>query len=270
MTAKKATKRSIADRIRPVSEVPNFTSMLIYGESGTGKTAFASTCPKPLLLLDLREKGTETIAKVEDIDVLSVESWDDFEEAFWMIDSDSKYETIVLDQITALQGVAMDKIRGDNEMEPGDTFSRRDWGTMSGLMQTWLMNYRNLWEKEKNIIFLAHQRTFGGDDDSSGEDQIEPSVGARLSPSVASFMNGAVSVIGNTFIRERYEGKGDDKKRIVEYRMRVGPHGYYRAKIRTPPGSVEVPDSILNPTFEKLMKLSRGESISRKVNKARK
>lgn len=263
-TAKKVSKsKSIADRIRPVSEVPNYTAMLIYGESGTGKTAFASTCPKPLLLLDLREKGTETIAQVEDIDVLSIDNWDDFEEAFWMIDSDSKYETIVLDQITALQSIAMDQIRKDNEMDASDMFSKRDWGVMSGRMQTWLMNYRNLWEKEKNIIFLAHQRTFGGDDDG-GEDQIEPSVGARLSPSVASFMNGAVSVIGNTFIRETYD---KEKNRSVEYRMRVGPHGHYRAKIRTPPGSVDIPDSIVNPTFEKLMKLSRGETITKKVVK---
>ena len=259
-------KKSIADKIKPVGDIPNYTAMLIYGESGSGKTAFASSFPKKSLLLDLREKGTETIAKVAGIDVLPIDTWEEFEEAFWMLDSDSLYESVILDQITSLQTIAMDKIREEGDMDASDTFSRRDWGQMSGLMQTWLMNYRNLWSKEKNICFLAHQRVFTGDEES-GENQIEPSVGARLSPSVSSFMNGAVSVIGNTFIRERFVGTGSEKERFVDYCMRVGPHAYYRSKIRLPPGSVEIPDVIVNPTFEKIMKLSRGESLTKKVKR---
>lgn len=262
---KKVTKPNILERARPVSEVPQHTTMLIYGESGTGKTVFAASAPKPLLILDLKEAGTESIAQVEDAEVLEIVSWDEFEEAYWALEKDTRYETIVLDQISALQQIAIAKHREENEMEPEDFFSKRDWGHISGKMITWLSNYRNLGvEKGKNIIFLAHQRQFGGEDES-GEDQIAPSIEARLSPSVVSFINGAVSVIGNTFIRENIDKA--TKERTVEYRMRVGPHAYYRAKIRTPPGSVEIPDSIKDPTFEKVMKLSRGESIVRKVKR---
>lgn len=272
MSAIKVTRKSksIADKIMAVGDVPNYTAALFYGESGTGKTTVAASFPKPLLVLDLREKGTETIAKYEGIDVLSIEDWKEFEEAFWMLDSESKYETVVLDQISALQSLGMDKIRIDNGMEPGDTFSKRDWGTLSGMMQTWLLNYRNLWSKEKHIVFLAHQRTFGGDDEA-GDNQITPTIGARLSPSVESFVNGAVSTIGNTFIRERYVAenpkKPGKKTRYVDYCMRVGPHANFRTKIRKPPDSDAVPDVIVNPTFEKIMRLSRGEGIVKKVRK---
>lgn len=264
MTVQKAKSKSLLSRARPVSEVSHYTSMLIYGESGTGKTAFASSFPKPLILLDLKERGTETISQVEDATVLEIETWDEFEKVYWELKEDGMYKSIVLDQITSLQGIAMEHIRKENDYEPTDTFSKRDWGQLSGMMQTWLLNYRNLWSEDKNVCFLAHQRTFGGEDDGSGEDQIEPSVGARLSPSVSSFMNGAVSVIGNTFIRERFD---KEKNRTVQYCMRVGPHAYYRCKIRTPPGSIEIPDVIVNPTYEKIMKLSRGESLSKKVRK---
>jgi hypothetical protein len=263
--AKKVTKASILSRIRPVSEVPQHTTMLIYGNSGTGKTAFAATSPKPLLFLDLRERGTETIREYKDTDVLEINTWEEFQEAYWGLENDRKYETIVLDQVSALQGIAIAKHREDNDFEPQDFFSKRDWGHVSGMMTTWLSNYRNLGvEKGKNILFLAHQRTFGGEGEDSGEDQIEPSIGARLGPSVESFLCGAVSVIGNTFIREHFD---KEKNRTVEYRMRVGPHAYYRAKIRTPPGSVEIPDSIKDPTFEKIMRLSRGESAVKKVKR---
>lgn len=264
MTAQKAKSKSLLSRARPVSEIEHYTSMLIYGEGGTGKTAFASSFPKPIILLDCQEKGTETIRLVEDVEVLEIESWEDFESVYWELVKDRKFKSVIIDQVTSLQGIAMKQIRDEKGYEPDEAFSQRDWGTLGGKMTTWLLNYRNLWSEEKNVCFLAHQRTFGSSDES-GEDQIDPSVGARLTPSVSSFLNGAVSVIGNTFIREKAATKETD--RVVQYCMRVGPHAYYRSKIRTPPGSVEIPDVIVNPTYEKIMKLSRGESLSKKVRK---
>lgn len=261
----------IEDRIRPVGDIPLFLTMLVYGETGTGKTVFASTFPKPILLLDLKEKGTETIARVEGVDVLTIQKWEDLEEAYWYLHGGTKYQTVVLDQITALQGVAMSKVRKDNEMEDDDTFSRRDWGKISGLMQQWLLNYRDLWDKELNVCFNAHQRvTTNEDEESSGEDQIEPSVGARVMPSISSFINGAVSAIGNTFVRERFvkNEKTKVKERFVDYCMRVGPHAYYRTKIRRPPDSeIAIPDVIVNPTYEKIVRLSRGEGVSKQLTK---
>lgn len=256
----KKSKRSLLSRAKPVGEIESYTSMLIYGVSGTGKTAFASTAPKPALLLDIKERGTETIRKVPGIKVLSIESWDEFEEVYWELKNDEEYKTIIVDQLTTLQSIAIQKIRDDNNYEEKDTFTQRDWGKLGGLLQTWLLNYRNLYSNEKHVLFLAHQRAFG--DGGEGENQeIAPHIGARLSPSTEDFINGAVSVIGNTFIRERTDRK--TKVREVNYCMRVGPHGSYRSKIRVPPGSVDVPDVIVNPTFEKLMKLSRGEAISK-------
>lgn len=271
MSAMKIKKTSILDEAVPVAEVPSYSAALYYGESGSGKTTVASTYPKPLLLLDLQERGTETIKKVRDINVLGIRSWDRFEKAYWELEKDDHYETIVLDQVSALQGIGITHIREEEGMEPDETFSKRDWGRLSGLMQTWLLNYRNLSDRGKHIVFLAHQRQFGGEDDESEDEQMAPRFGARLSPSVESFLNGAVSIIGNTFIRERWvqlDPKKPKKTREVKYCMRIGPHGSFRTKIRKPPED-ELPDVIVNPTYEKIMRLSRGEEI-KQVRKVRK
>ena len=114
------------------------------------------------------------------------------------------------------------------------------------------------------MVFIAHQRTFDGGDEE-GDDQIAPHIAARLMPSVVSFLNGAVSVIGNTFIRERYIGKGKSRERKVDYCLRVGPHAVYRSKIRRPPNAGLLPDVIVNPTFEKLQTVARGEDLSTKT-----
>lgn len=256
----KPSKKSLLSRARPVQDIESYTSMLIYGESATGKTAFASTAPKPIILLDMKERGTETIKQVKGVDVLEIDEWEEVEAIYWELKEDEKYKTIVLDQVTSMQGICMQGIRKEKNYEKNDTFTQKDWGTLSGRMQEQLLNFRNLFEADKHVLFLAHQRQFGSGDE--GEDNaIAPHIGARMSPSVADFLNGAVSVIGNTFIRERFDKK--TKERDVAYCMRVGPHGSYRTKIRVPPGSVDVPDVLVNPTFEKVMKLSRGEAISK-------
>lgn len=257
----------IVSRIQPVGDTDDCFSMLIYGRSGTGKTAFSSTFPKPLLLLDIREKGTATIAKVEGIDVLKINEWSELEQIYWYLNSGkSKYKSVVIDQITQMQDLAMSAVKQEAKKEETDAMSQRDWGQIGGKMKTWIENYRNLTSLGFHVAFLAHERV--SKNDESVEDQIDPSIGARLMPSLASYVNGAVDAIGNTFIREEYTGQGRDRSRAVKYCMRIGPHAYYDTKIRRPI-DFEAPEFIINPTFEKITKIIRGEKTEpkRKVRK---
>lgn len=261
--AAKPKRDSIGSRIMAVADVPDYSSTLLYGEGGTGKTALSGTWPKKMLIIDIAEHGTKTLKKAPGVDVFRAETWEDIEEVYWWLydgPGRGKYKTVSLDQISQMQDIAINTVRAAKNMKPNDKTSYKFWGEVSGMMKTWLQNFRNLQDQGLYVIFIAHQRTFGGDGEEE-DNQIDPSVGARLMPSVSSFLNGAVSTIGNTFIRERYLGKGKDRKRKVDYCLRVGPHAVYRSKIRRPPDSGLLPDIIVSPTFEKLEKVSRGESL---------
>jgi hypothetical protein len=268
--AKKSESDDIEDLIRDIGEDVSGTTALIYGKSGTGKTAFGSTWPKPILLLDIQEEGTETVIGVEQMKRIKIDSWGRFEKTYWYLKQKKRpFATIMLDQITQLQDVAINSLRQDNNKEDEDLITKRMWGQVSGKMKTWLLNYRDLRALGYNVLFIAHERFIGGDDDGE-DDQIDPSIGARMMPSVSSFVNGAVSVIGNTFIREVAANKQKKKPREVHYCMRLGPHAYYNTKIRTPiRKKIEVPSFITNPTFEKVMRISRGEAVSTKPIKVK-
>lgn len=255
----------ITDKIRPIGEVESFLTMLCYGKSGTGKTAFAGSWPKPLLLLDIREKGYESVLDVEGIDVLPIEKWAEIEDVYWHLEGGTKYKTIVVDQLTALQALGLQKVRDDKGMEADEVISQRSWGQISGLMTTWIYNFRELCGKGYHVLFNAHERL--REPQEEDDDRIAPSVGSNLMQSVASFTNGAVSVIGNTFIREV---EGQDKKTEVQFCMRVGPHAYYAAKIRRPISAGPAPGVIVNPTFDKIMRVSKGENLSKKKSVKRK
>ena len=266
---KKLVKRRgrIASRIKPLEEMVNPVTMLAYGQSGTGKTVFGASWPKPLLLLDIHEKGTESISDVKGIDVLNIESWSDLEgedSIYWELRDGSKYKSIVLDQLTAAQAIGMSKLREQKGMKPSEPFSQRGWGQLSGMMQEMIDHYRGLYDRGYNILFNAHERV--REPQEEDDERLAPSVGSNLMQSVSSFLNGAVSVIGNTFIREKHDKK--TKEVTVQYCMRVGPHAYYRAKIRRPVSAGPVPGIIVNPTFQKIVEIQRGkESANRKLVK---
>lgn len=243
--------------IVPVGKLPSSLAVLLYGRSGTGKTTISATFPKPLYLLDVREKGTDSIANVEGVDVSQIEEWEQFEDIYWWLEKGGHgYQTVVIDQITQLQDLAISKCMDDGKKEAGDVISKRIWGQSAGMMKTWLLNYRDLIDKGVNIVFIAHDRSDGGSEDA--DDQIDPSVGARVMPSVASFVNGSVKFIGNTFIRETSEIVGNKRKRRAEYGMRIGPHALYTTKTRSPVG-FKAPEVLMNPSYDSIVAVMRGE-----------
>jgi phage nucleotide-binding protein len=255
---KKTTSPAVADiakKIQKVTSMELIIAALFYGRSGSGKTTLAASFPGPKLLLDFREKGTDSVSDDEDLDVLPIETWEDVEPAYWHIKNSGKYKTIIIDQVSSMQDMCREFMM---EKEEKEQMSLRLFGMVSGEMKTWLINYRDLIDDGINVIFLAHDRTRNVEEDDE-EDQLDPNIGPQLMPSIAGTLMGAVKVIGNTYIRERFGARDPETKkrpRFVEYCLRVGPHSVYSTKLRTPKGN-EVPSFIVNPDYEKILKLMK-------------
>lgn len=260
--------KSFAKGITPVEDLTDNEVMLVYGRSGSGKTHFSSTWPKPLLVIDVKEKGTATIKGIEGIEVRRITTWDEFEEGYWYLKDGTKYKTIVIDQVTNLQDLGMQEIRDRHNKKQSDLFAKNNWGELGGLLKDAINRYRDL-DEQYNVVFIAHERTFAGGDEE--DDALEPSIGARVMPSVGAFLDGAMDSIGSCFIRENWTGKGKNKVRKVEYCMRIGPHAYYSTKIRRPKSAGPLPDVITDPSHRKVRDLITGKSTAKKkVTKKRK
>jgi len=180
-------------------------SYLLYGRSGTGKTTLAATFPAPLLFLDVGDKGTDSISDVENCFVWDIEDWDNVEIAYYYLkDHPDEFKSVVIDTITGVQQCAIVKVleeknkRTDNAGDWG-TMTKREWGDVAAKMKEIITNFRDLGD---NVVFVAQDRIFNMDGDDN-EEILLPEVGPRLSPAVASHMNAAVSVIGNTFIKTK-------------------------------------------------------------------
>ncbi len=257
--AKRKTKTpsSIEDKINDLPPLGGAMSALFYGRSGTGKTTIASTFPETLLLIDIRERGTDSVDSDIDAKCIHIDTWEEFEELYYYIqDNPRMFKTVVIDALHTLQDVCCASVLHDNK-KPRDTApSIKDYGDISTRMKKWLLAYRDLRDLSINVIFLAHDRLIDVEENEE-DNEILPEVGPRLSPAIASFVTGSVNIVGNTFIRKAPVRKGSTES-VTEYCLRLGPNKFYATKIRTPKKLI-IPDYIVNPDYKQLLKIIKGE-----------
>lgn len=161
-------------RIRKSSDPHNVTiNMLIYGESGVGKTwlaGSASAVPsmRNVLYIDA-ESGRRTLDdQWPGIPILHATHWDDYKKIYdALLAGGHEYQTVVLDSISEMlehcKDAVMVEMKSDpeNDRRDPDVPSIREWGKILTRMMRLVRNFRDL---PMNVIFIAHaeQVTVGG------------------------------------------------------------------------------------------------------------
>lgn len=272
MKSKSQTRRTSGIKTRMPGSRTDSRAYAIYGPAGTGKTTLAGTFPGPVLLIDMNDRGDDSVAELADkLVVADVTEESELEDIYWELKSGSwkgKYATVILDTVTQLQQIIIEELvesKGSKSKKFADknagdwgTMTKQDWGTVSSKMKKHILNFRGL---PINVVFLAQQRVFNiGEDD---EIEFQPEVGPSLSPATASYLASAMHVVGNTFIRRKVKKVKNEKGKVVEksrlvYCLGIGPSELYIRKVRKP-RDIEVMDVIENPTYEDIIEIIQGE-----------
>ena len=250
--------------IRRVSDIKRPRSWAVYGRSGAGKTTFAASFPKPILLLDVRDQGTDSVSDHEDMYAKDIDSIADLEDAFYYLkERPVEYKSVIIDTVTQLQQLFMEEVVGAKKKRVGDwgSMSRREFGDVAAMMKEWILNYRNLTANGLEVLFIAQERTSTNEEENP-DNMVTPEVGPHVMPSVAIALNASVSIIGNSFIRMKSRKIKTPNKQLIKttasYCMRVGANPVYVTKIRKPK-DIEVPAFIENPTYNDVIQLIEGE-----------
>lgn len=271
--AKSKKDNCISNRIVDLVDFEEPLIVEIYGRSGTGKTALLSTFPKPMLILDVKDHGSESAKSSSlergDIHVLSIECPGDMDEAHeFLLNNPGKYKTVGIDTLTGLQEMVLSDIKEkENKAQP----SQRIFGLVGEQIKSWILAFKELSTEGITPVFLCQDRM--DNPDTEAEDQLNPEIGPALQPGVAKFLNAAVKVIGHTYIQTRTEkvdnGKKIVKEETVEYRLRLGPNPFYLTKIRQPKGS-PLPEFLVNPSYKDIKAITLGEYEPQKETKTKK
>jgi len=114
--------------IKKLVDYPEARSVLIYGNSGTGKTTAAASSPGPILYIDAEAGLTGLSRGIKDVDFLNVTKVDDIRQAYLELTKDikqNKYKTIVIDSLTEIVYKIQKEITGGKS---GKQLTIGEWG----------------------------------------------------------------------------------------------------------------------------------------------
>jgi hypothetical protein len=127
---------------------------LIYGVPGGGKTTLALSAPRPLLI-DI-DRGLQRVNARFRADSIQAKTYGEVEAVF--SEDLSAYDTIVIDTLGKLVDLIGDHVQKDNPAykQSDGTLTMKGWGAVSSVFKNKI--FRPLEEKEKNLIFVCHER----------------------------------------------------------------------------------------------------------------
>lgn len=125
-------------------ERPKNVRMMIYGQSGTGKTTFSLSSPDTLLL-DF-DNGVHRLENQHRTDTVQVRT---FQEVLNVLDEDlSGYKTVVVDTVGKMLDYIIVHVCGKKQPRI------QDWGKIN---MTFSDFNRTLYHSGKNVVYVAHR-----------------------------------------------------------------------------------------------------------------
>lgn len=241
-------------------------NVLLFGDSATGKTTLWATFPGPILALicsglarpgELRSINTPEYRKKINPVVISSS-----QEYHAVLDKASDYATVVLDHaigfsdtvlskdVLGLTELLKSKFRQASKGESWGTVEKGQWGQLN--IQLMTEHFPRLLDVPGNVVIVAHERIFGGKEDTGvSSDIIKPKIGAALTPQVSEWLHKNCDYNVQTFLRPRMvretgEVAGQKVETLtraqgVEYCLRCEPSEIYRTKFRRPAGGKPLP-----------------------------
>jgi phage nucleotide-binding protein len=195
--------------IIPLEKYDESINILVYGDSGIGKTVLGGTAPNALMLglesglISAKRRGSKA-------DAWPIHGWEDMQQAYlWLRDnSDHGYAWIVIDSITDMQEKLLrwilDKAVSDSKgTRDPDIPAIQDHQKWQNTLNRFVNQFNNL---PVNVLWTALEMKR---ENEEAEDIVLPLITGK-DYQICQMICGKMHVVGR--ISKRATGKGDDRK----------------------------------------------------------
>lgn len=280
----KNTKTDILSRIAPVKKTSvGRLKVVVYGAPKVGKTRFACTFPKPMLLIGA-EDGTDSVQGVDGVDFVQLQHTQEMFDIIELLKT-GKYASCAIDTASKLRDMRISEIKGLDKtvIQKNFGFAGRDeWMQCSSDLKEIFAALLDIPRtQDLNVVVIAQE----GNRSNEGSDSTEllrPQIGGAVGKAVGDFIDAECSYICQALIREQVvtstkttggkvvNGKIIGGKPLTvetktgkkEYCIRIGPHESYITGFRIGlDREGDIPDFIINPSYEKVVTIIKGEQV---------
>jgi len=180
--------------IYSVNSAEDFVNVLIYADSGTGKTVLSGSADavpemSPVLFVDI-EGGTFSLrAFYPNCQVVRIRSWKEMQELYDELRrGDHPYKTVVLDSLTEIQKFSMNEImrevvEKDSDRDP-EVPGIREWGKGGEQIRRLVRGFRDL---PMNVIFTA--LVVDDKNQKTGKTTFRPSLPGKLAREIPGYVD---------------------------------------------------------------------------------
>lgn len=202
--------------VEKVKERAPLANILVYGESGTGKTVLAGSADevpsmRPVLFVDIEGGTTSLRHSYPEVQTVRITTWKEMQQVYdELYEGNHGFKTIVLDSLTEIQKFSMYDIMTDLAQKRPDLDSdipgMREWGKNIEQLRKMVRAYRDL---PMHTIFTALPRE--DKDQKTGVVKSKPSLSGKLADEIAGF----VDVVMYYYVKQIGEGSEAEFKRLL-------------------------------------------------------
>ena len=214
-------------------------SAAVYGKSGTGKTTFGASFPKPFFL-DI--DGGLLSVRGQDVSYVDLTpgrgvTWPNILDAIAEGKKDD-YESIIVDSLTGLADLCMESVLQLNRRS-GQKPNFDDWAAYANKTKDFLVR---LLASGKNVLLICHEAP--DKDELTGHVWMLPAIQGQMKSRISNYFD------------EFYHAEVEQTHgKPANYRLLARPSSIYTAKSRLLPRDTE--SSYLVPSFQSLINLQR-------------
>lgn len=237
----------ILDRAVPIGELGQRELWVLYGKSGSGKTELLSTFPKPMLYLQIGDDGSNTIGGKEGIDAITLSNINELKQALQEARLDSHYKTVAVDTFSLLVNEWTD----ENAVKKNKRMTQQMWGDLKTDTEE-LIKSAHILASMKVVVLTCHEVA---DSIEGYEDEITPDVRPSLSKGARTYLESMANFgIHTAVVQKEKDLPNGDTKTLSVHIAHIGSNPYYWVKTQKP-ASIQLPEAIINPTYNKIKKL---------------
>jgi len=250
------TIKSLSDR-----ETNTTKFWTVYGKSGSGKTHFTSTFPKPILYVLIGDEGINSVYNKKGVHYYELPNTKELPIAITEIDKmvsvdNSPYKTVVFDTFSNYVAMWQDEFCNPtsnlyNKKSVRMKMTMQAWGDLKSDIENCIGLIKKLSNKV-NVVLTCHeiQDSFEG-----LESEILPDIRINLNKGSRSFLESMTNIGIHTTVLAS-ESDEDDGNTQTEYihAAHIGQNPYYWTKTQKS-AAIQLPSVLLNPTYKKIMAL---------------
>ena len=184
---------------------------VIWGKSGTGKTALGATFPKPMLYIQVGDDGSNTIADTEGVMAVRAESLADLKDTAQGLMTDKKYKTIFVDTFSMITNEWIDK----NATQKNKKMTQQMWGEVKIDSEELIKIFHKL-ALSHIVVLSCHE---SNDSIEGMEDEILPDIRPSVTKGARTYLEGMANYgIHTTKLKKTIiSKKTGQEKEVVRY-----------------------------------------------------